>query len=500
MNEQEHARRLAEWLDAPAGTAPPDGVPPEVAAAVYTLRPDRAPAPRVSLDDVLAGVREGPFATAAAPRDEHTGGDVVPLRPQPSPPRRAWWASPFVGVGLAAAAAAAFVVPRIPALRGPEDAVRAREMAVETAPSAPSALPSAVPAISGDVLPKSSADLSAPRVAGGMAEEASASAPASTAAPDGGAREDSKGSVAPPPAGGDGLGSAAGLGGIGGGAVGGLGPGAGSSGLGAAVGYGARGGYGAADGEERLSDAAPAPPPTAVPEERAAPSSAKRAASTPSTAPVVDADQESRPSGGYGSGAGVDGRAAGPWRASAPAPTSASSKRSQRESTRPEADDPVATEALASDAPATRGALPAVASPAQQYTEAARARADGARGRAIRGYDDGWWRADAAAAAGWAAAVAEPDPARAAALFGQLSEDTRAWAAQDAAARRAELLLRLGDASGALRVVDGALGRSTSATPFRARTLLARARALDALGRAAEADAAWREAAAAAGW
>lgn len=65
MSPEEQASLLTRWLAAPAGQAPPEGLDPEVVETVYALRPERAPAPRVSLDDILAGVSTGPFAAGA---------------------------------------------------------------------------------------------------------------------------------------------------------------------------------------------------------------------------------------------------------------------------------------------------------------------------------------------------------------------------------------------------------------------------------------------------
>jgi hypothetical protein len=68
MNEQRSADALAAWLAAGGATPPPD-LDPEVAAAVFALRPDLAPAPRVRADDILASVMAGPLARAAAPSE-----------------------------------------------------------------------------------------------------------------------------------------------------------------------------------------------------------------------------------------------------------------------------------------------------------------------------------------------------------------------------------------------------------------------------------------------
>ena len=127
MNEEQKAQRLAEWLASPEGSDPPEDLDPEVLSAVFVLRPDRTPAPRVSLDDVLAGVKEGPFATV-----EPTMDNVVefprPARPAPEevrPVREAkkrrspsrMWVAPILGFGFAAAAAALLSFPMLAKLQ-----------------------------------------------------------------------------------------------------------------------------------------------------------------------------------------------------------------------------------------------------------------------------------------------------------------------------------------------------------------------------------------------
>lgn len=60
---------LARWLEAEASSPPPAGVDDEVVLAVQVLQPQRAPAPRLDLDALLASLRAGPLAApgAAAP-------------------------------------------------------------------------------------------------------------------------------------------------------------------------------------------------------------------------------------------------------------------------------------------------------------------------------------------------------------------------------------------------------------------------------------------------
>ncbi len=152
MSDEIPAQRLAEWLKSPPGTAPPDGIDPDVLAAVWALVPDRAPAPRVSLDDILSRVESGPFATSAP-----TTGTVIGF-PSPLDPRatgaaaqpkrrsaRAWWAAPALGISLAAAAAALLVLPMAAKLLSP-DLVATEERQLAAAPaSAPASATEAAP-------------------------------------------------------------------------------------------------------------------------------------------------------------------------------------------------------------------------------------------------------------------------------------------------------------------------------------------------------------------
>ncbi|MCB9762386.1 MAG: hypothetical protein H6739_21495 [Alphaproteobacteria bacterium] len=77
MTPEEQASQLARWLSDQPGSEPPADLDAEVVEAVYALRPDLAPAPRVSIDDILAGVTAGPFAPAGA---------NTPAPPLPEPP------------------------------------------------------------------------------------------------------------------------------------------------------------------------------------------------------------------------------------------------------------------------------------------------------------------------------------------------------------------------------------------------------------------------------
>jgi hypothetical protein len=60
MSEQEQASMLARWLDQGSSD---EAIDSEVMEAVLALRPDLAPAARVSIDDILDEVSSGPVAT-----------------------------------------------------------------------------------------------------------------------------------------------------------------------------------------------------------------------------------------------------------------------------------------------------------------------------------------------------------------------------------------------------------------------------------------------------
>ena len=68
------AALLARWLEAPAPSAPPDGLEPEVVEAVRALSPDRVPSAALDVDALLGSLRAGPLAQGpaagvGAPRD-----------------------------------------------------------------------------------------------------------------------------------------------------------------------------------------------------------------------------------------------------------------------------------------------------------------------------------------------------------------------------------------------------------------------------------------------
>lgn len=128
MNTETQASLLAEWLDHP-GTPPPEGLDPEVVQAAIALRPELAPAPSVTVDDILAGITSGPFAEAGGSGD--SGGpqgrsaelplDHSPVELQPANSPQIEGVAPVIdlaarrrrriwgGVGLLAAAALVLV-------------------------------------------------------------------------------------------------------------------------------------------------------------------------------------------------------------------------------------------------------------------------------------------------------------------------------------------------------------------------------------------------------
>ncbi len=62
MSENSDIQRLVTWLESHPGDPPPADLDPEVVEAVYLLRPDLAPAPRVGMEDIFARIKNGPLA------------------------------------------------------------------------------------------------------------------------------------------------------------------------------------------------------------------------------------------------------------------------------------------------------------------------------------------------------------------------------------------------------------------------------------------------------
>ena len=68
MNEERQARLLAEWLDGSAEQLAPEGIDVDVLEAIYVMQPDRAPAPRVTLEEILAPTLLAASTPAPPPR------------------------------------------------------------------------------------------------------------------------------------------------------------------------------------------------------------------------------------------------------------------------------------------------------------------------------------------------------------------------------------------------------------------------------------------------
>ncbi len=113
MTPEKQAALIAEWLDKPPGTPPPEGVDPDAIETIFALSPQRAPAPRVSIDDILAGVGSGPFFENKVAELPLAQAAPAPVAEEPEEPqhtqvidlaarrRRRIWG----GVGVAAMAA-----------------------------------------------------------------------------------------------------------------------------------------------------------------------------------------------------------------------------------------------------------------------------------------------------------------------------------------------------------------------------------------------------------
>lgn len=62
MTEEKQSEALARWLDQPPGTLPPEELDADVVEALIALRPERARAPSLTAEDILASVTRGPLA------------------------------------------------------------------------------------------------------------------------------------------------------------------------------------------------------------------------------------------------------------------------------------------------------------------------------------------------------------------------------------------------------------------------------------------------------
>ena len=128
MTEQEQAEALAAWLAQPAGTAPPDGLDPEVVESVYALQPERAPVPSLTAEDILTGPVGVVLASPEVPE--------VPLVPAgqtgvSEAPSRLPAANRLAGFGVLLATAAALLLVLVPQ-RGESPAEAPGAAAIET--------------------------------------------------------------------------------------------------------------------------------------------------------------------------------------------------------------------------------------------------------------------------------------------------------------------------------------------------------------------------------
>jgi hypothetical protein len=127
MNPEKQAELLARWLADPS-SGPPEGVDADALESVYALRPELAPAPRVSVEDILSGVRAGPLARVddAIPAAVTSAAKAHPANATGSSGRK-WW---LVGGGASASmvlAATVLIVAKV--------GLQANEQAFESTPA-----------------------------------------------------------------------------------------------------------------------------------------------------------------------------------------------------------------------------------------------------------------------------------------------------------------------------------------------------------------------------
>lgn len=100
------ALALSRWLAGDLSEAP-DTLDADVVEIVYALRPDLAPAPRISVDDILAAVTAGPLATLDSPASMPANASVAPSQPVQKGSNRPWMLAILGAGGMTALAAAA---------------------------------------------------------------------------------------------------------------------------------------------------------------------------------------------------------------------------------------------------------------------------------------------------------------------------------------------------------------------------------------------------------
>lgn len=108
--EEREAEALARWLEDPR-QPPPDDLDPEVVEAVLCLKPELAPPPRVTADEILGDVRSGPLARppSAIAEDPAIAPDLAQAAANRPTGLRSPWVRWAAGGGAAAVLAAALV-------------------------------------------------------------------------------------------------------------------------------------------------------------------------------------------------------------------------------------------------------------------------------------------------------------------------------------------------------------------------------------------------------
>lgn len=446
--EETQAALLADWLQSPPGTPAPEGIDEAVLAAVYTLRPDRAPPVRLSVDDILGVVAEGPLAaqpsaaragaSARVTGERATTATRSPLRRRAA---RAWWAVPGIGIVVTAAAAALIAIrvgggldtpsPELATFSEPSaDKVAAAPSAARTERSAPGA---AAPADGAAEKPAEEPTASTIAEAG----PAPASPVADATAPDAKARSNAQAPVtapavaatstaAPPPP-----------------------PSVTGGTFGTAGAEAVSGAVSAADLEANAAERDQA--------DDAGGRSYYQAAEPPAVA------EEAQELAKRDADASKDERARAPAKSSAPARGAPASTK--------------APAAADEDAPA---------SPAQASAASA------------MDYNPGFYASYPEIAAAYAAAVSAQSAGRysdALAAYAGFRVSPHADVAQDASWRAAQCLRSLGRIDDALAVVVSGLRVSSSNTPYRSNLYNLQGELYSAQGKAPEAQRAWAEAA-----
>ncbi|HNH46437.1 MAG TPA: tetratricopeptide repeat protein [Myxococcota bacterium] len=443
MNEEQDAERLARWLEDPS-TDPPPELDPEVVGAIYTLSPKHRPAPRLSVDEILAGVTEGPFAApAAAPVEKNEGRrDRIRSSSQGSsqgaaenrtvaPPRRAppsrRWVLPVVGTAMAGMLVLLIVVPGMFLQLGSEPKVDATtpmpKMAATTPPRPMASEPTEIPEAEAPASAPASAPVMAPppmAPMGSAAPAASVQVPVAQMMPSGGSASADAPSL-----------------------------------------------QGGATRSAATGDA------IALPAEAPAPEDAGTVANTASPDPNSALDEDN--------GAFAEERSDALNEEQVIAEAARRPTNSREKKT--------------TQAPAAAGASYAPPpAPAAAKTEAME---DDEPPIWPQDYRERWYVGDAEVEPIYQSAQALEQTGQwtaAAVAYRPLLSSGRSSVAQDAAWRCASAWWKAGQGSTALSAIEEGLRRSSANTPYRARLFALKGDILSAQGKAAQAEAAWREA------